>query len=196
LPPALLDLAPDYNIGPEELRNSYYNVRPQMRPIPIGVQWLAGVAFDVRGMMQTDTLRNPGDPAGRADSIRCQAIPPRVRGMHVLLGVSLPTPLLTDTPIAVLTWHFRDGGQASLPLRAGRELPGFAGNDAAVPWAFGGDVALTLQGLDDAGTALVAPWLPNPEPARPVACFDLVRLDDERPLLVFAITVEPGGGRP
>jgi hypothetical protein len=112
-----------------------------------------------------------------------------VAAVRPLLLISTPHPMPTGTPLAELTLHFRDGGSTVLPLVAGRDVRGYSGDDLRVPLAFAGDSALTLLGLQD--DVFSAPRLVNPQPARPVRCFDLRTLRLNFPVLLLATTLEP-----
>ena len=184
--PLLLDLSQLYDFAPESVRNTYYNIVPSMRPMPVGVQRMAGVNYDLRGMVQLGGVVK-GAPIR---SIRCLALPPGpLAAVRPLLMVSLGSPAPTGQLVAHMTLHYADGGNAVLPIRAGQEVPGYAGNDMGVPLAFNDDIILFAMGLDLQGDALSAPRLVNPEPQRPVRCLDLDA--DTTVLLLLGITAEP-----
>ena len=188
--PFLLDLSSNYDVAPDDVRNTYYNVRPTMRPFPVGVLRIAGVEFDVRGMMQVGGVNQFGEMRSFT-KISCLPLPTGpVAALHLLLTVSMATPVPTGQSVARVTLHYRDGGSASLPIRAGQEVRGYAGNDLSVPLAFAPDVGLTLFGLED--EVFSAPRLPNPFPQRLVRCMDLESTTAFWPLLLMGITVEPG----
>lgn len=188
--PLLLDLASNYDQAPDGVRNTYYNVRPTMRPFPVGMLRIGGVDFDVRGMMQVGGVNQFGE-MDSVTKISCLALPPvPAAALRFLLTVSLSTPVATGQPVAMVTLHYRDGGQASLPIRVGQEVRGYAGNDLAVPLAFSPDAVLSLFGLED--EVFSAPRLPNPFPQRLVRCMDLETTTAFWPLLLMAISVEPG----
>ena len=191
--PLLLDLSSIYDFAPDSIRNTYYNIIPAMRPLPVGVQRIAGVDFDMRGMTQVGGVDQFGIHNGNLETsgdISCLPVPPGpVAAVHLLLMVSLPTPVPTGHEVAAVTLHYVDGGIASLPIRAGQEVRGYAGNDLRVPLAFSTNTALALFGLED--NVYSAPRLPNPEPRRLVRCLDLRITTLDEPLLLLGITVEP-----
>lgn len=184
----LLDLSASYDFAPDSIRNAFYNIVPAMRPLPAGVQRIAGVDFDMRGMVQIGDVDEFGNIVGKLDS--CLPLPPGpAAAFHLLITVSTPSPLPTGQVVAAVTLHYVDGGTAVLPIRAGQEVRGYAGNDLGVPLAFSTNMALALMGLED--DVYSAPRLPNPEPRRLVRCIGLQVTDIAGPLLLLGITVEP-----
>ena len=184
--PSLLDLSQLYDFAPDSVRNTYYNIVPSMRPMPVGVQRMAGVDYDVRGMMQLGAVVK-GAPMR---SIRCLALPlGPLAALRPLVMVSLGSPAPAGQVLAHMTLRYADGGNALLPIRAGQEVPGYAGNDLGVPLVYDSDNVLYEMGLDVQGDALSAPRLVNPQPQRPVRCLDLDA--DTAVLLLLGITTEP-----
>ncbi len=189
--PMLVNLAPNYDVGPDEVLSVFYNIRPSLRPLPTGLQRIGGEWFDIRGMVQVGFSHTP--TSALKTDLHCVPLPEvPVAAVRPLLLVSTPHPVPTGTPLAELTLHFRDGGSTVLPLVAGRDVRGYSGDDLRVPLAFAGDSALTLLGLQD--DVFSAPRLVNPQPARPVRCFDLRTLRLNFPLLLLATTLEPAQG--
>ncbi len=177
-PDTLLDLSAHYTYGPDSVRNSYGVIRPFMRPFPAGVQRLGGVDFDLRGMVEVGR-------DGLADCVATPAGRP-VAAVHALLLPTIRT--RDDRPhlLAEMILHYRDGGQARVPIRSGREVQGY-GDDRAVPHAFSTKIPRGTLGI---GTAtLAAPRLANPQPGRALRCIDL-RTTGE-PMLILGFTVEP-----
>jgi WD40 repeat protein len=188
--PVMLDLAPFYDFPPEESRNSFYNIRPTMRPLPTGVVSVAGTDFDVRGMMQVGAKSGTAGPANPSLSIRCLPLPRvPVAAIHLLLTASEPDALPTGSAIATLTLHYIDGGSEAIPIRAGQELRGFSGHDQGVPLAFAPDPVLALYGYEN--DVFAVPRLANPFPGRLASCLDLQATTAEGVLLLMGITVEP-----
>jgi hypothetical protein len=107
---------------------------------------------------------------------------------HLLLAASLPEPVASGTVLGRLQLRYLDGGETVIPLRAGHELPGFAGEDADVPQVFPANPSMAGTGLPD--LPLSAPRLDNPEPGRPLRCLGLDAYQFERPLLLLGITLE------
>ena len=178
--PLLLDLSAVYNTGPETVRNQFFNIRPQMRPLPTGVQRIMGVDYDLRGMAQL------GVNSGR----HCVAMPSvPIAALHLLLQVSVPVPVPTEKTLALLRVQYRDGGSAELPIRTQRDVPGYAGRDESVPMAFAVNAGLVSAGFTSYSLNPVR--LANPFPARSIQCLDLAPTVFNSPLLLFAITAEP-----
>ena len=189
LSPLLLDLGRQYDFAPDAVRNSYYNILPSMRPLPVGTQRIAGVDFDVRGMMQLGGLDQLGH-MNSASKISCLPLPQiPVAALRLLLSISVPTPTRTGSQLAALTLHYVDGGTVLLPIRAGQEVRGFAGNDLNVPLAFSASMAPSLFGYED--DVFSAPRLRNPQPQRLIRCLDLKGNVSNEPMLLLAITAEP-----
>ncbi len=189
-----VDLGPFYDMGPEESRVAHYNILPTLRPLPVGTQRVAGTEFDLRGIVQVGW--EPPDGSTPVD-VRCAPVDSGpTAAVHLLAGVSLSEPMPLDTHLGVLRLHYRDGSQAELALRAGRELPGYAGADQAVRFAFAANPHRATLGLQD--TPLSAPRLVNPHPERALRCLDVERSFSHAPLLLLGITLEPaaGGDRP
>jgi hypothetical protein len=185
----LLDLSRFYDFAPDSVRNPYYNIVPAMRPMPVGVQRIGGVDYDLRGMVQ---LGDNKEDATRSKSIHCLALPPGpLAALRPLLMVSWGSPASTGTVAARVTLHYADGGTAQIPIRAGQEVPGYAGNDLGVPLVFDGAITLFAMGLDAQGDTLSAPRLVNPQPERPVRCVDVD--SDTTVEVVMGMTAEPAG---
>jgi len=122
--PLLLDLGSHFDFAPETLHNRFYSILPTMRPMPLGVQRIAGAEFDLRGMMQVGGADQFGNPSKDA-IITCLPLPPLpMAALHVLFTASTPTPLPTGHTVANVILHFADDSQASLPIRAGQEVSG------------------------------------------------------------------------
>jgi WD40 repeat protein len=190
---AMLDLGPVYDIAPEDVRSVFYNVRPTLRPLPVGVQRIGGQWFDIRGMAQIGFT----DPALLTHTVQLDCFPLDDRplaALHPLLLFSMPHAAPTGTVLADVTLHFKDGGTGSLPITAGRDVRGYSGGDQQVPLAFAGDIALSLLGLQD--DVFSAPRLVNPEPNRPVHCIDLRTRHRQFPMLLLAATLEAPAAAP
>jgi WD40 repeat protein len=186
--PLQLDLNPHYSLGPDSMRNSFYNLLPSIRPFPVGVLRYAGIDYDVRGASESGRT---GEEGRAPFLLRCVEVPPTpIAALHPLMFSISRAPTAAVEPRAQLVLHYRDGSQARVLLRTGRELPGYGGRDAGVPVVFGGVTELQWQGYPR-DAQLVAPRLANPHPQRPVRCIDLTPFGHEEPILVFAITVEP-----
>jgi WD40 repeat protein/predicted Ser/Thr protein kinase len=181
--PLLLDMTASYDFTPETVHNNYFAVLPSLRPRPAGVQRMAGIDYDLRGMTQIDG-RHPDASAG----IPVPAVP--IAALHVLMTVSTPTPIADVRTVARIRLHYRDGSQAVLPIRTQREVPGYTPHDRPVPLAWAQLGGLPAMGLS--AFALSAPRLPNPHPDRLIRSLDL-ELGDQGavfPSVYLAITAE------
>ena len=185
-PPEALDLGPVYDLGPDGVRSFSTALKPFLRPWPAGLQQFGGVAFDVRGIVAV----------GAHGLGACLPVPaPMLAAAHPLLVASLPTPEDGPRVLGTLLFRYRDGGHASVPLRATVEVPGYGENDHHVPVAFVARAPRAAMGFRM--TPAAAPRLANPHPERAVRCLDLQAIAD--PLQLFALTVErreviSGGG--
>jgi len=185
--PLLLDLTAAYDFGPETVLNTYFSVLPSLRPRPVGVQRIAGVDYDVRGMVQV------GAPNPTNAGIPVPAVP--VAALHLLMTVSTPIPIPDVETVAQVRLHYRDGSQAVLPIRTQREVPGYSPHDRPVPLAWSqyrgvGSMA-ARSGAGD--LVLSAPRLVNPHPERLIRSLDL-ELGETGAVntsLCLGITVEP-----
>ena len=206
--PLMLDLTPAYNIDPEVVLNSFYNVLPTMRPMPVGVQRINGVDYDLRGMVQYGAYvagrvqpnrefmrqhdwRTGGGPL-ELSGVAVPDLP--VAAIRLLMMASTRTPVPDERVVAQLRIRYRDGSTASVPIRVQRELPGYSPEDRPVPlaWALGA-MGNTYLGTRD--LVLSDPRLPNPHPERRIRSLTLspVLSPESAPIvpLVFAISIEP-----
>jgi WD40 repeat protein len=193
-PSQLLDLGAIYDLGPESINSTYRAFRPPVRVYPMGLQRIGGVDFDVRGIAY---VGHPGmlarDGWFLARPIACLPLPTEtVAALHLLTSVTHPNPAPTGTVFATLTLHYADGGTAVLPLRAGMELPGHAGDDFAVPITFAPETVMGMSGYGVDG--LATPRLELPEPGRALRCLDLETEGLGVVLELMALTLELPAG--
>lgn len=192
--PVMVDLGDYYTSSPETVRNPYYNVRPQMRPLPTGVQRIDGIDYDLRGLLQydirSDRKTHASSPRKAIGCIPVAAVP--TAALRLLLQISTPIPVARNSEMALVRLHYLDGGVAELALRSGLEVPGFSGRDQDVRMALATDVAQTASGYTDGG--LSNPRLANPFPDRLVRCIEMEPTLPLNPVLLLAITLEPVPG--
>ena len=185
--PLLLDLTAAYDFGPETVLNTYFSVLPSLRPRPVGVQRIAGVDYDVRGMVQV------GAPNQTNAGIPVPAVP--VAALHLLMTVSTPIPIPDVETVAQVRLHYRDGSQAVLPIRTQREVPGYSPHDRPVPlaWAQFRGVSSVAATTGAGDLVLSAPRLVNPHPERLIRSLDLELgpTGAVNTSLYLGITVEP-----
>jgi len=193
--PLLLDLTDAYALAPDSVLNSVQRVFAVMRPFPLGIVRLRGIDYDARGAVELHTLEGngasdgSGGPAQRVTGIRVPPTP--IAAFHVLMFAQQATPSPYGKTYATVRVHYQGGGEALLPIRAQREVPGWIDEDIPVPlaWVFGDNHRLMgyqrQQMISD-------PRLPNPHPQRLIATLDLeaVQSNFSAPVF-FAVTAEP-----
>jgi len=198
--PNLIDLTGSYNAAlTETLQPNYgiHSVDRNLSSLPAGVHTLAGVSFDVRGIIHLSQA-----------TWGCAALPTtveipvghRFRRMHVLHGAA--SPAVDGTQIGTYRLHYRDGGSADLPIVHGRDVRGM--------WAYSWSVSDSVEALAQASEAELA-WTgvadqtqPDPPKARlykrtydnPAPEREVVRIAFESTMttsgpLLIAVTVEP-----
>jgi len=195
-PARLVALDGAFTTGPETVRNTFYSIQPSMRSMPAGLQKIAGVDFDIRGMAEIgNTVVHGTAPVHAPGPIRANALDcapagdERIAAVHLLLRPSVRAPLRTGDPMANLTLHYADGSQADVPLRAGVDLPGYGGDDDLVPQSFATFISFPLFGLDS--ELLSTPRLANPHPDRALRCIDMATTRADGPILLLGATLEP-----
>jgi serine/threonine protein kinase/WD40 repeat protein len=191
--PLQLDLTDRYTVGSYNPLGSMDTVLVSITSLPLGLATLEGVDYDIRGGIEL-RFQQPAD--GRthdrrlrssAAGIRVPSVP--IAALHVLMLATLPTPELTERTYARIRLHYHDGGEALLPIRIQREIPGLSTDDQPTPVGWG-----------DAGLAVVGvlpirlysnPRLANPHPERIIASLDLETGDGWAEPVFVAITAEP-----
>ena len=191
----LVDLSRDYTSDPEQVRNPFYNVRSQLRPLPVGLQRYDGVDYDLRGMVQLSINRSRNelsDPSSHEQLLCLPLAPVPTAALHLLVQVSTPVPVPARRPLIAVRLHYLDGSSEVLPARSEHELPGFNGRDGDVPMALATDASLVAFGGADPG--LSTPTLENPRPERVPRCLDLRPASPINAVLLFAVTQQPAPG--
>lgn len=116
----LIDLSSCYNAALDETWQptpGLLGVDVSLASLPVGVRTLAGVPFDVRGVVRL-----------RRNVLHCTVFPAEVgfglgqvfRRLHVLHGAHGST--VDGTLVGTYRLHYRDGGSADLPILYGRDL--------------------------------------------------------------------------
>jgi serine/threonine protein kinase/WD40 repeat protein len=187
--PDLLDLTSVYNVAPDSYFNNIISSFPTMWRMPLGVVRIQGTDYDLRGEAALHVAAGSSDSfETEADGIAVPATP--VAAFHLLLFAANSTPPPRGRSEAELVMHYQDGSSATVPLRAGFELPTDFEIRERVPlgWAWG-DV-LRLMGYVPQ-EFIADPRVVNPHPERLIASIDFkpVGNPDFLPLL-FAITAE------
>jgi hypothetical protein len=187
-----LDLTPHHNAS---LTETWLAGLPEnhLAALAHGPQTLAGVRFDVRGVIQlagraTVADRFPAQVTGIAAQVQCQAL-------HFLHACAGPTGTRAESPVACYLVHYADGTLCELRVVPGRNVAhwwGFPGErlrltQAVVAWTG------TNPAADSAGALLrlfKCTW-DNPHPALEVQRLDLVSHGALSAPFVLAITAEP-----
>lgn len=187
-PAELLDLAPAYDRNPSWYDNTFWNIVSPRR-LPAGTQRFDGIDFDIRGYFHLGAGQSDvGAIAGTRST--CIDIPPvPIAALHVLAQSGAPSAVPTGELYGNAILRYRDGSESALPLRAGIELPGFAGDDLGVPEVFVTDH--TVLQVSSVPNSLYAPRLANPHVDRLPRCVEFELTRPESRLVVFAVTVEP-----
>jgi WD40 repeat protein len=201
-PARLVALDAVYTNGPDTTRNTFYSILPSIRSLPGGVQRIGTAEFDVRGMVQlgvvgyesaltTDTgpsiLMSNGT---QLSAVRCLTLPAeRAAALHLLLRPSLRAPIATGHPLLRMVLRYADGSSAAVPLHAGVEMPGYAGDDQSVPQVFTTYTDFPNFGLDP--VLLSAPRVANPHPERTLRCVDFSTVTYGAAVLLLGLTLEP-----
>ena len=164
--------------------------------VPLGVQRLQGVDYDLRGVVE---LRGrPGDAASATG--RLALAPGRYSGLHVLGAIEGTVATgNTDRPPGRVRFHYVDGGSDNAPLW----LPSLGAEPAS--WQDRREVSLAWQGYlpeDEIASGSQA-WLysslvANPHPERELAAIEIearVPISNGNGLVIAAITLAPAPGQ-
>jgi hypothetical protein len=118
-PPELIDLTPHYNAvltGPWHVGGSAND----LAELPRGIQTLADVRFDIRGLIQCGSVTGGGDPYPlRISGIAVGRPVRRLHFLHAAIGAFSLSPGL---PIGRYTVRLADGSAHAIPLRIGHEV--------------------------------------------------------------------------
>jgi hypothetical protein len=162
--------------------------------LPPGVARLDGVDYDIRGGIElrmasvVDGSARGTELRNKSTGIRVPAVP--IAALHVLLLATFAEAEPHERTYASVRLHYRDGGEAVLPIRTQREVPGMTDHDRPTPigWAINAFATIGVVPLQ----IFSNPRLPNPHPERIIATLDLEASDKEWSEPVFiAITAEP-----
>jgi len=190
-PATLVALDAAYTNGPETVRNTFYSIQPSIRTLPAGVQRIGGIDFDIRGMAEVGTSRfAQGSGVALTTAVRCLPTGGQpASAVHLLLRPSVRSPQPTGAPLALLTLHYVDGSEATVPVRAGVDAPGYSGQDEPVPQTFATFTHFPMFGLDP--ELLSTPRLANPHPDQALRCFDFAAVGVSGPILLLGFSLEP-----
>lgn len=96
--------------------------------LPPGVQTLAGVRFDIRGLIQCGSFARSGQPYPRQVTNIVVGFP--ARRLHFLHGAIMASGLPADFQIGRYVIRYADGQTQEIPLRVGREFADWWTQDA------------------------------------------------------------------
>jgi WD40 repeat protein len=195
--PLQIDLGAVYNRPPRSQINVMNSDLPALSDIPFGLTRIDGIDYDWRGILE---MRQDG--GGHMVGTRYRFAPPQtVRGLrvpplpiaafHVLLFAPESLPESHERVYANVRLHYRDGGEAVLPLRTQREVKGWTDTDRPTPIGWIMSEPSHTLGL----MRMIMynnPRLPNPYPQKIIASMDLETIQRawSEPLFA-AITAEP-----
>jgi hypothetical protein len=194
LSPLLLDLTDHYTMTQFMVRKQTDTVLAGMGDVPSGVATLDGIDYDIRGGIEL-RMSSSADGTARGNELRAKAIgirvpPLPVAALHILLLATYAESEPTERTYANVRLHYRDGGEAVLPIRAQRDVPGMTDHDRPTPvgWATNAFAAVGILPLQ----VFSNPRLANPHPERIIATLDLEASTEGWSEPVFiAITAEP-----
>lgn len=173
--PLLLDLTKHYSLAPDSLGHEMMHQVMDISGLPLGVQRIDGVDYDLRGaalMISASGLVSPYYLM--APQLLPDIAVPQVEiaGFHVLLLAYTNSSESQVREYMRLRLHYVDGTEATVPLRSQVEVPGWTGSDSVVPigWLLTTTETFLYDGYQE---PLSNPWVPNPYPDRLIATLDL-----------------------
>jgi len=193
--PLQLDLTPAYTMTTRTFRSAADTVLMSTFGLPLGLATLDGIDYDIRGGVELRPrpmtgygVLHAGDLRPEVSGIRTPAMP--IAALHVLLLAPFALPEPNEREYARIRLHYRGGGQALLPIRTQRDVPGMTGHDRPTPigWTHNELAAIGVLPVQQ----FAAPRLANPHPDRIVESLDLEASEEGWSEPVFiAITAEP-----
>jgi hypothetical protein len=189
--PMQLDLTNFYTVTAFHPHSTRDTVLSTADDLPLGIATLDGVDYDIRGGVE---LRGDRKQPGSRRSYERQAagiqVPPvPVAALHVLILATFAVPEANETVYANIRLHYQDGGQAVLPIRTQREVPGMTINDRPTP------VGWAVSDMSTVGVLPIHvfsnPRLVNPHPEKIITSLDLQTGQGWSEPVFIAITAEP-----
>lgn len=203
-PPWLVDLSRSYTASLHEIRPSKSTPSSEVGnlcALPPGVQRLQGVDYDLRGVVdlrfpEAGEAKSDGDRHDR--TARIEVASGRYSAAHVLGALTAATSGVEDGPVARLSFHYRDGGVASVPFRTANWDTGdwrdwHDWQELSLAWK-GFLPEVEVEVAYSAGIQLYSTRVANPDPGREVVAIDMqatMPVYDDRGLAVVAITLDP-----
>ena len=199
-PPWLLDLGQRQGTALRAMQSSMGSRHPRglgnLCALPVGVQRLQGVDYDLRGVVELRASTQGGDQT--AATTGRLPITGRFAGLHVLGAISGTVAAGSEghAPGRV-RFHYRDGGSREAPLH----LPASGADEAT--WRDQPQVSLAWQGTlpeveiaSDSPAWLYASRVDNPDPQRELAAVEvraMVPVTGGNGLVLAALTLSPAG---
>jgi len=185
VPPNLIDLTGQYNLALQE-ETQRNQIGYNLLGLPVGVQKLGGVPFDVRGAIQLLGAK-PFRGGLWPDRVEGIAVGQPCRRLHFLHGTR--TFAVDGKRIGTYTVHYADGQEQKIPIVYGEDLRELRSPHEGKKLASRAPVAWTgLAAAGDDQRLFMLTW-ENPRRTEPISHIDFVALADAMPLLV-ALTAE------
>ncbi len=184
----LIDLSLYYNARLDQPRN-WEAPEDHLARMPVGVQRLAEVDFDVRGVVQLSSQHLANSYPTEVEGIRIARKAKRLHFLHATKWYDPP-----GTHVATIVIHYADGLQHSIPIVYGRDVsdwwtppsPAEGATHATAAWT---GVNMTAASNGSFLRLFKMTW-ENPEPAREIRALDFRSEGKESAPFLIAITAE------
>jgi hypothetical protein len=185
-PASLIDLSLFYNSGLEGRSYLSMTFRDGFNGLLLGCQTLAGIRFDIRGLVQLSSapLKATGHGLPEKASVTVAAQP--CQRIHFLHGADRQTG--EGTRIGIYVIRYAEGGTAEIPVVYGHDVSVW--NEAVEPGTIGPKVAWKGRNNSSLNVQLFLTTWENPRADKKVEGIDLVSAMKEAAPFVVAITVE------
>ena len=190
LSPNLIDLSPHYNASLDEPLHTKANPRNNLSALPRGLQTLADVQFDLRGVVQLSSsrLKDLDPDADYPERVNGIKVARHCRRLHFLHASGIA--VADSVQIGSYIVHYADGQQREIPIVYGENVRDWwgASNEAKAPEQL--QVAWTGRNGATPRIRLFKTTWENPLPDLEVRTIDYVsKMTLAAPFLV-ALTVE------
>jgi hypothetical protein len=190
LSPNLIDLSPHYNAALDEPLHTKANPRNNLSALPRGLQTLADVQFDVRGVVQltSSRLKELDPDADYPERVNGIKVARQCRRIHFLHASGIA--VADGVQIGSYIVHYADGQQCEIPIVYGENVRDWwvASNEAKAPEQL--QVAWTGSNAATPRIRLFKTTWANPLPDLEVTTIDyLSKMTRAAPFLV-ALTVD------
>jgi tetratricopeptide (TPR) repeat protein len=190
LSPNLIDLSPHYNAGLDQPLHTKANSGNNLSALPRGLQTLADVQFDVRGLVQlsSSSLKKLDPDAGYPEQVNGIKVARQCRRLHFLHASGIA--VADGVQIASYIVHYANGRQHEICIVYGENVRDWwvVSNEAKAPQQL--QVAWTGSNAATPRIRLFKTTWANPLPDLEVRTIDYVsKMTSAAPFLV-ALTVE------